>query len=170
MVMTVMMMMTKVTMTKVTMTKETMTMINISIIELTLHLVGAIILPAIPDMIADELSGTRFPSKNEKCFYHFPKHISTNRYFFKHSGTRFPSKKYAFIILVSPSLTWRCTFYHFAKHILTNRFHHLLPGDAIRGVLAFELMSSVLARCLVLGQQNLFDYLKGKQWLTKAIP
>ena len=98
MVMTVMMMMTMVT----------MTMINISIIELTLHLVGAIILPAIPDVIANELSGTWFPSKNEKCFYNFP------------------------------------------KHILTNRFCHLLPGDAIRGVLAFELMSSVLARCLVL--------------------
>ena len=50
-------------MTKETMTKVTMTMINISI-ELTLHLVGAIILPAIPDVIANELSGTRCPSKN----------------------------------------------------------------------------------------------------------
>ena len=100
-------------------------MINISIIKLTLHLVGAIILPAIPDVIANELSGTWFPSKNEKCFYNFPKHISTNR------------------------------------------FRHLLPGDAIRGVLAFELMSSVLARCLILGKNILKTTFTEKK---KAIP
>ena len=87
---------------------------------LTFHLVRAIVLPAIPDVVAYKFSGTKVLSVSISDYWNL----------FSLWPKFYPPKKSRL------------------QHLDGN--HHPLPGDAIRWVLALKFMCSILTRRLVL--------------------
>ena len=92
---------------------------------LTFHLVRAIVLPAIPDVVAYKFSGTKVLSVSISDYWNL----------FSLWPKFYPPKKSRL------------------QHL--DRNHHRLPGDAIRWVFALKFVCSILTRGLVLKTEEL---------------